>query len=199
MEKNHKAKIEDEIKNTVKDEEIKILSEELEKESKKVSDYYEQIITLKAEFENYRKRSEKETANTILREKKNTLCSFLPVMDSLLRTKESMSRGNDNINKSVEIVIKELEKIFSNFKIKRMNCAGKKFCPHVHNAVMAEKTKELKPGEIIKVIDNGYYCEEEVLKPANVVVAENDDENDDENSEVDRSPLRRPADEAGGK
>lgn len=174
MGKKHKAKIEGEIKTTVKDEEIKILSQALEKESEKVADYYEQIIALKAEFENYRKRSEKEAANTILREKKNILCSFLPVMDSLLRMKESMSRGDTDVNKGIEIVIKELGKIFSDFKIKRMNCAGKKFCPHDHNAVMTEKTKKQKPGEIIKVIDNGYYCGEEVLKPANVVVAEND-------------------------
>ncbi len=173
MNKNHKEK--NEIKKTDGDGELKILPQALEKEKEKAEDYYKQLIALKAEFENYRKRNEKEIKNLLFMERKNILAAFLPVMDNLLRVKESINCGHADLNKGVEILMKELEKIFDGFEIKRMVCAGEKFSPETHNAVLSEKTEKFKAGEIIKVIDNGYYCGEEVLKPANVVVAENEE------------------------
>ncbi|MFH1352984.1 MAG: nucleotide exchange factor GrpE [bacterium] len=175
MNKTHKEKNENEIKKTDSGGELKIPPQILLKEKEKAEDYYKQLITLKAEFENYRKRSEKDINNLILTERKNILAAFLPVMDNLLKIKELVNCGHTDLNKSVEIVMKELEKIFAGFKIKRMACAGEKFSPAAHNAVLSEKTGKFKAGEIIKVIDNGYYCGEDVLKPANVVVAENEE------------------------
>jgi len=176
MSKKHKEK--NEIKQTSGNEELKILQTALEKEKLKAEDYYKQLLTMKAEFENYRKRSEKEIKNLLLTEKKSILTAFLPVMDNLLRVKEHINCGPADLNKGIEIVMKELEKIFTEFKVKRMDCAGEKFSPAAHNAVLSEKTGKFKEGEIIKVIDNGYYCGEEVLKPANVVVEKPETKND---------------------
>ena len=65
-----------------------------------------------------------------------------------------------------------------------MKCEGTEFSPHLHNAVLKEKTKKFKPGRIIKVIDNGYYYGDVVLKPATVVVAEKKEDAKEEEASI---------------
>ena len=89
MDKEHKEESKTEVKKTDSDEKLEILSQSLLREKEKADAYYAQIISMKAEFENYRKRNEKEIKNSILTERKNIFTAFLPVMDNLLRIKES--------------------------------------------------------------------------------------------------------------
>lgn len=153
-------------------EELKILSQELLEEKKKASEYYEQLVALKAEFENYRKRMEKEMGKLIIEERKQILRELLPVMDSSLMAKESLKKKEANVKEAVELIFREIRKIFEKFNVKKMDCEGKEFSPVFHHAVLKEKTEKVKPGHIVKVISNGYFFEDEVLKPATVVVAE---------------------------
>jgi len=153
-EKKEEEEVSPQIKEKV--EELKLLSQSLKEEKEKAKNYYEQLLYLKAEFENYKKRKEKE---------------FKAIRKETI--KEIVKEG-------VILIFKELDKIFSKYQVKKMDCIGKEFSPHFHNAVLQEKTDSCKEGSILKVIENGYMIGEEVLKPAVVVVASKKEKHPDE-------------------
>ncbi|MBA3066092.1 nucleotide exchange factor GrpE [bacterium] len=163
--------------------ELNILSGALNKEKDKAENYYNQLVALKAEFENYRKRSERESAQMASYGKKTAIKEFLPVMDNMLRFEEAVKGGDFHspmAEEGMKIIIKELKKIFAALGVKQMDCVGKEFSPHIHEAVFKEQTNEFKDGSIIKIVSNGYYLGQEMLKPAMVVIAENTSEKKDE-------------------
>ncbi|MEA2081392.1 MAG: nucleotide exchange factor GrpE [Elusimicrobiota bacterium] len=154
-------------------EELKLLAASLGKEKEKSENYYNQLVSLKAEFDNYRKRSQKESAQMASYGKENVIKEFLPVMDNVLRLEETGNKTDPSSGEGMKIIIKELKKIFAALGVKQMECMGKEFSPHVHEAVFKEKTNDFKDGTVVKIVSNGYYLGCEVLKPAMVVVAEN--------------------------
>ncbi|MCD6311389.1 MAG: nucleotide exchange factor GrpE [Elusimicrobia bacterium] len=160
--------------------ELKLLSVSLSQEKEKAEDYYTQLVSLKAEFDNYRKRAQKESAQMASYGKKSVIKEFLPVMDNVLRFEEAVSGGDSPSLEGMEIIIKELKKTFAALGVKQMDCMGKEFSPHVHEAVFKERTNDFKDGTVIKVVSNGYYLGDEVLKPAMVAVAENMPEKESE-------------------
>ncbi len=161
-------------------EELKLLSGSLAEAKEKAEDYYTQLISLKAEFDNYRKRSGKESSQMASYGKKSVIKEFLPVMDNALRFEEAVAGGDSPSAEGMDIIIKELKKVFASLGVKQMDCIGEEFSPHVHEAVFKEKTNDYKDGSVIKVVSNGYYLGDEVLKPAMVAVAENMPDEDDE-------------------
>ncbi len=160
--------------------ELKLLSASLTQEKEKAGNYYNQLVSLKAEFDNYRKRSQKESAQMASYGKKAVIKEFLPVMDNVLRFEEAVAEGDSPSLEGMEIIIKELKKTFAALGVKPMDCMGKEFSPHVHEAVFKERTNDYKDGTVIKVVSNGYYLGDEVLKPAMVAVAENMEEKESE-------------------
>ncbi|PIU18406.1 MAG: nucleotide exchange factor GrpE [Elusimicrobia bacterium CG08_land_8_20_14_0_20_44_26] len=168
------AQISDEAKEKIFKEEPNILAQTIDAEKKKAQDYYDQLASLKAEFDNYRKRMEKEAADLIKAGRKEVLSAFLPIMDDIYRVHEAISKNESGVKEAVDIVFRKIEKIIADFRVRKMECDGKEFSPHVHSAVLAEKTDKHKNGIILKVLSNGYYLGDEILKPASVVVAKNE-------------------------
>ncbi|PKM99801.1 MAG: nucleotide exchange factor GrpE [Elusimicrobia bacterium HGW-Elusimicrobia-2] len=162
-------------------EDLKLLSLSLKQEKEKAENYYSQLISLKAEFDNYRKRLEKESAQMASYGKKSAIKEFLPVMDNVLRYEESLSEGEPADVEGLELIIKDLKKALVSSGVRQMDCMGKEFSPLIHEAVFKEKTNDFKNNTIIKIVGNGYYLGDEVIKPAMVAVAENmpEEESDD--------------------
>ncbi|MDO9513101.1 MAG: nucleotide exchange factor GrpE [Elusimicrobiota bacterium] len=154
-------------------EELKLLSLSFKQEKEKADNYYSQLISLKAEFDNYRKRLEKESAQMASYGKKSAIKEFLPVMDNVLRYEESLSEGEPADVEGLELIIKDLKKALVSLGVRQMDCMGKEFSPHIHEAVFKEKTNDFKNNTIVKIVGNGYYLGDEVIKPAMVAVAEN--------------------------
>ena len=106
-------------------------------------------------------------------ERKQVIAELLPVMDNVLRLKAAVDNKDFNTKEGMKIILKELEKIFTGFKIKKMECVGEPFSPQFHEAVLKEKTDEYEDGTVLKIVNNGYYLGEEVIKPATVIIADN--------------------------
>lgn len=163
-------------------EELKLLSLSLKQEKEKADNYYSQLISLKAEFDNYRKRLEKESAQMASYGKKSAIKEFLPVMDNVLRYEESLSEGEPADMEGMELIIKDLKKALVSLGVRQMDCMGKEFSPLIHEAVFKEKTNVFKNNTITKIVGNGYYLGDEVIKPAMVAVAENMPEEESEDA-----------------
>jgi len=161
-------------------EELKLLSSSLKEEKEKAENYYNQLVSLKAEFDNYRKRLEKESAQMASYGKKSVIKELLPVMDNVLRHEEAVAEGEPASIEALELIVRDLKKILASLGVRQMDCMGKEFSPHIHEAVFREKTNDYKNNTIVKIVSNGYYLGDDVIKPAMVAVAENMPEEESE-------------------
>lgn len=156
------------------------LSVQLEEEKKKSSELYENMLRLKAEFENYKKRMERERVKYAAYAKESVLLRFLPTLDNLER---SLAYEGDNLDtlksivEGVSIICKDLKEKLKEDGIERMDVVGKKFSPFFHEAISVVKTDEYDNETIINEVTPGYTINGNVLRPAKVIVAKNEHPN----------------------
>jgi molecular chaperone GrpE len=153
---------------------LKKLSEELEKAKAKSDDYLRRLQYLQADFENYRKRVEKEMADNRQFGNQRLLSELIVVNDELelaLRKAEE-TKENPSIVEGVGMVYKRLQGILSKEGVEKIRSIGSKFNPDLHDAALRVVSDE-KDGTIVEEIRQGYTLRGKTLRPSIVKVAEN--------------------------
>jgi molecular chaperone GrpE len=148
--------------------------EELEKEKAKADDYLRRLQYLQADFENYRKRVEKEMSDNRQFGNQRLLSDLIIVNDELelaLREAEE-SKENPTILEGVGMIHKRLQTILSKEGVEKIQSAGSKFNPDLHDAALRVESDE-EEGTIVEEIRQGYTLKGKVLRPSIVKVAEN--------------------------
>ena len=158
------------------DPEIKLkeLMAELEKEKAKSEDYLRRLQYLQADFENYRKRVEKEMSDNRQFGNQRLLSDLILVNDELelaLREAEE-SRESPTIVEGVGMVYKRLQSIMSKEGVEKIHSLGSKFNPDLHDAAL-RVVSDKEEGTIVEEIRQGYTLKGKVLRPSIVKVAEN--------------------------
>ena len=166
---------------------LKELSAELEKEKSKSEDYLRRLQYLQADFENYRKRVEKEMSDNRLFGNQRILSDLIVVNDELeLALREAEASGEDpTIVEGVGMVHKRLQSILSKEGVERIQSLGSKFNPDLHDAAL-RVVSDKEEGTIVEEIRQGYTLRGKVLRPSIVKVAENSAERE---SKSEKSPL----------
>jgi len=143
----------------------------IEEELKAAQDRY---LRLAAEFENYKKRSQKELDEYRKYATERLLKELLPVLDNLQRALQHgrQSGKSEGVLQGVELTSKQYEEILSRFGVRPIPTVGLPFDPNVHQAVAMVKAKGQKPNTIVEEYEKGYYLHDRVLRPAMVTVAE---------------------------
>ena len=137
-------------------------------------DKYEQehnnFLRLAAEYDNFRKRSQKEKDSTYTNGKADTLAKLLPVYDNLER---AMNQPTEDAayKKGVEMTMQGLVKIFSDLGVEVYGETGDAFNPNLHNAVMHIESEEHGENTIAQVFQKGFKTGEKVIRFAMVQVA----------------------------
>jgi molecular chaperone GrpE len=148
--------------------------EELEKEKAKADDYLRRLQYLQADFENFRKRVEKEMSDNRQFGNQRLLSDLIIVNDELelaLREAEE-SQESPTIVEGVGMVHKRLQTLLSKEGVEKIRSLGSKFNPDLHDAALrVESDKE--EGTIVEEIRQGYTLKGKVLRPSIVKVAEN--------------------------
>lgn len=148
---------------------------ELEAERQKNGELHDKYLRLNAEFDNFRRRTNKEKADLILYGNKDMLLNILPVYDDFTRALELSSKAEDK-----ESVIQGMELIFTKFKqileksgLKEIEAKGKDFDSELHDAIttIPAQSVEMK-GKVIDEIQKGYMLNDKILRHAKVVVGE---------------------------
>ena len=150
------------------------VQEELEKEKAKADDYLRRLQYLQADFENYRKRVEKEMSENRQFGNQRLLSDLIVVNDELelaLREAEE-SKENPTILEGVGMVHKRLQTILSKEGVEKIQSTGSKFNPDLHDAALRVESDE-EEGTIVEEIRQGYTLKGKVLRPSIVKVAEN--------------------------
>ena len=153
-----------------KDEERAALEaekESLTKEKAALNDLYLRIC---AEYDNFRRRSQKEKDSLYGEIKANTVQQFLPVYDNLER---ALKQGTEDeaYRKGVEMIMTQFENTLEKLGVKKIESLGKTFDPKLHNAVMHVDDEEQGENTIVDVFQEGFMIGEKVIRFAMVKVA----------------------------
>ena len=141
--------------------------EALEKEQAALNDRY---LRLCAEYDNFRKRSQKEKDALYGDVKANAVSAFLPVYDNLER---ALKQGTEDeaYRKGVEMIMTQFCTTLEKLGVTPIDCLGEKFDPTLHNAVMHVEDEEKGENEIVEVFQKGFKLGDKVIRFAMVKVA----------------------------
>ncbi|MBQ8605249.1 MAG: nucleotide exchange factor GrpE [Clostridia bacterium] len=141
---------------------------EFEKKYNELNDTYLRML---AEYDNYRKRTQKEKDGMFLDGISKTVQTILPVIDNLDRA--LMAETSDaEFKNGVEMIKKQFITALETLGVKEIDCLGKEFDPNMHNAIMHIDDESYGENEIIEVFQKGYmYKEETIIRHAIVKVA----------------------------
>jgi molecular chaperone GrpE len=152
--------------------ELDILKQSLEEKKRAAEDYYNQLLRLKAEFENYRRRTEREKHNHLNWGKEEILLKQVAILDVLEQAAASTQTTTniESIKQGLELIKQEFVKMLSSEGIVEIDCLNKVFDPSLHEAV--EQVESIEPeGTIIEVMQKGYTLKDKLVRPARVKVA----------------------------
>ena len=141
--------------------------EALEKEKAALSDKYLRIC---AEYDNFRRRSQKEKDALYGDIRADTVQKFLPVYDNLAR---ALKQGTEDeaYRKGVEMIMTQFESTLEKLGVKKIESLGKTFDPNLHNAVMHVEDERLEENTIVDVFQEGFQLGDKVIRFAMVKVA----------------------------
>lgn len=137
-------------------------------------DYLDQLIRLKAEFENYRKRTDRERPEFVKIGKAEMLLKLLPVYDAMLKAHQEVQASHNDtpLARGMEGIFKEFEKLFRDEGISPMEPMGKPFDALQQEVLGTVQTEDDTPeGTVVDVLQNGFTQKDKVLRTAKVRIA----------------------------
>ena len=149
------------------EDELAALAEELELTRRERDEYLDALRRLKAEFENWRKRQEREGARLVQLASERLVRELLPVLDNLERALET----EGDIREGVRATYEQLVTILGREGLTPVFSDGQSFDPEVHEAIMSQPSEEQEEGTILQTFERGYLLKGKPIRPAKVVVA----------------------------
>ncbi len=158
--------------------------EKIEALTAEVAKSKDDLLRLKADFQNYRMRTAKEISSARVFGQTDTIIPFLQVFDhfSMAMMAAEKSDNMDAIKQGLEMILKEYKKRLDELGVVSFDATGKKFDPKLHDAMSNEPSNEVKEGYVLKQWNVGYKLGERLLRPATVVVSSGpakDEQNED--------------------
>ena len=153
------------------------LQAQLEEKARESSEYFDKWLRLRAEFENFKKRIQKEKADLMKFGNESLLKALLPVLDNINRAIEHGKNAEENspILEGVEMVQKEFLTILERFGVKPVKAVGEVFDPEKHEAVSHQESNQ-ESNRVILSVQNGYFYHDRLLRPARVIVSKGKEE-----------------------
>jgi molecular chaperone GrpE len=153
------------------DPEGSVPQETVEELTRQRDEYLDSLQRLKAEFDNFRKRTAREQESMAARASEALVKELLPVLDDLERALVAAERHEEaKLEDGVRLVHRALAEVLARAGIAEIETDGA-FDPHVHEALLAQPVDGAEPGVVVEVLQKGYLLGDRVLRPARVVVA----------------------------
>ena len=135
--------------------------------------YLDHLRRLQAEFDNYRKRVQRDAEQHRLRAAEAVVESLLPVMDNMARALDAAARHEEGqLIAGLELVAGQLQGTLEGHGLDEVAVeAGTVFDPNVHEAVLAQPSPDYEEGTVVQVLERGYLLHGRLLRPAKVIVA----------------------------
>jgi molecular chaperone GrpE len=135
-------------------------------------DLNDKYLRLYAEFENYKKRVNKDKEELVKFANESMLYELLPAIDSLeLALKHSSDDPNTGLVQGVEMTLKELHRTLEKFGLSKIDSEGKEFDPSVHHAMMNVEREDMDEKMVAEELRSGYRYHDKLLRPSLVAVS----------------------------
>jgi len=154
-------------------EEYSAMQAEKEKAEQECSDYLDGWQRERAEFQNYRRRIERDQAQATLNITGQVIKKYLVILDDLeraLKIRPTQGEGA-SWSEGVELIYRKLQTILENEGVERIPAETQTFNPAYHEALTHEESQDHQSGQVIEVVQQGYKIGDRVLRPALVRVA----------------------------
>ncbi|MCB9720575.1 MAG: nucleotide exchange factor GrpE [Candidatus Omnitrophica bacterium] len=159
-------------KKKVKDKTIKIKQSEYDRLVDEAATNKDKYVRLFAEFDNARKRMEREKMEFAKYANEEILVDLLGLFDNLERSLHyAREHKMENLTKGLEMVIKEAKEILRKYGVEPIEAEGKVFDPHRHEILMQEDNDELEEGTVLQELQKGYMMGEKVIRTTKVKVS----------------------------
>ena len=151
------------------------LEEQLAAANARADENYGKFLLAVADFDNYRKRTQRDIDSMVATRRRMLLERFLPVLDNLERAVES-NAGGDTLRGGVEQTLRGFEAVMAGEGVKVIDVKGAPFDPRVAEAVGTMASDSTAEDTVVEVAQKGYMLGDELLRPAKVIVAKTPDE-----------------------
>ncbi len=140
-----------------------------------IGEQKKQILRLMADFDNFKKRAEKEREDIICFSNEVLIVSLLPILDNFDRAMKHVDASRvegeeDELLKGFALIKKQMEDLLSKAGVTAIDAVGKKFDPFYHEAILT-KESPMDEGTVIEEMQKGYLLRDKVIRPSMVIVA----------------------------
>lgn len=134
----------------------------------------DRLLRTTAEFDNFRKRVDRDRREMADRAAESLLLDLLPVVDDIERALavEATGEGAEAYRRGVELIYRQLAELLARRGVKLLDALGADFDPHLHQAVTSVPADGHRDGEVVEVLRSGYLLNDRLLRPAMVKVAQ---------------------------
>ena len=143
---------------------------ELEEKDNLLKEKEERYLRMYAEFENYKKRTEKEKQNTALYAKADVVEMLLPVIDSM-ENAIGIETEDKNLKQGIGLMFEQIKIFLEKNQVEEIGKVGEEFNPELHDAISIQEAENANSGEIISVFRKGYKIKDKIIRHAMVIVA----------------------------
>jgi len=150
----------------------------LKEESGKAQEYWDRLLRLQADFDNTRKRLEKEKQDFVKFANEGIILELLNILDDLERTVELAQSKHQDVSaflKGVEMILAHLYEMLKEYGVKPIEAQDKLFDPHYHEALMQVENQDLPEHTIVEELQKGYLLNERVIRTAKVKVSKKEE------------------------
>jgi molecular chaperone GrpE len=152
------------------------LKADLEAARAEIQSWKDRFLRKAAEFENYRKRADRDRGDAVLLAKSSVLTDFLPVLDACERALSSFQShecppGAEQYQEGVELLYRQAREVLSRLGVQPIDSIGRPFDPNIHDALLRMETSDQEENTVIQEFRRGYQFKDRLLRAAQVAVA----------------------------
>lgn len=146
---------------------------QLDAANARADENYQKFLLAMADFENYKKRMERQFREIATAGERKALLSFLPVLDNLERALTYSSESPEALRSGLQNTLRQFENVLSMAAVKPIEVKGKPFDPSIAEAIGTQPAEGVDDDIVLEEAQKGYTIGDELLRPAKVIVAKN--------------------------
>lgn len=155
----------------VKEEAAEAVETKEEQLQKALDEKNDQFLRLYAEYDNFRKRSQKEKQDIYSSSRTDVIKDLLPVLDNFDRAANNTDGSYEDYKKGIDLIFNQFIEVLTKNGVESYGERGEAFDPNIHNAVMTVEDEELGENQIASVFSKGYKLGDKIIREAVVTVA----------------------------
>jgi molecular chaperone GrpE len=149
--------------------------EELKARAAQADEFWDRLLRVTADFENFKKRAARERQDAANRAHEALIQKLIPVLDNFdmaqAAAQSGPANGSQSLQTGIAMIQQQFKGILSDAGVEEVDASGKPFDPNLHEAVSQQETAEAPDGHVVQQLRKGYKLRERLLRPATVVVA----------------------------